>query len=248
MTRGLHRTFGAARVFDTLLDEQSILGLALGTGLAGFLPIPEIQYLACLHNAKDQLRGEAATMQFLSQGAYRNPLVVRVAGLAYQKGFGGHFHNDNSLAVLRDIPGLVVAVPAHPRDAAPMLRTCLAAARTDGSVSVLVEPIALYHARDLHHEATRAGSGPMRHRIAGARSTSRISCTRPVSGRVLVVDETRCSGGVSEAVFAALVDGVFPGAINRVCSADSFVPLGPAAAHVLLGEAEIEAAARRLLG
>ncbi|MFZ4810940.1 MAG: thiamine pyrophosphate-dependent enzyme, partial [Ilumatobacteraceae bacterium] len=107
VTRGLQKRFGAARVFDSLLDEQSILGLALGAGVSGLLPIPEIQYLAYLHNAEDQLRGEAASLSFFSQGAYRNPLVVRVAGLAYQQGFGGHFHNDDAVAVLRDIPGLV---------------------------------------------------------------------------------------------------------------------------------------------
>ena len=67
VTRGLHARFGAARVFDTLLDETSILGLALGAAVSGFLPIPEIQYLAYLHNAEDQLRGEASTLQFFSQ-------------------------------------------------------------------------------------------------------------------------------------------------------------------------------------
>lgn len=149
VTKGLRERFGAARVFDTLLDETSILGLGLGAGLAGMLPVPEIQYLGYLHNAEDQLRGEAATMQFFSQGTYRNPMVVRIAGLAYQQGFGGHFHNDNSVAVLRDVPGLVVAVPARPDDAASMLRTCLASAAVDGSVCVFLEPIALYHARDL---------------------------------------------------------------------------------------------------
>ncbi|HSO00942.1 MAG TPA: thiamine pyrophosphate-dependent enzyme, partial [Gaiellaceae bacterium] len=101
VTRGLQRRFGAGRVFDTLLDETSILGLALGTAVGGFVPVPEIQYLAYLHNAEDQLRGEAATLQFFSQGRYRNGMVVRVAGLGYQKGFGGHFHNDNAVGVLR---------------------------------------------------------------------------------------------------------------------------------------------------
>src|SRR5204862_4383646 len=91
VTRGLLRRFGAARVFDTPLDEQAILGLALGTGLAGLLPVPEIQYLAYLHNAADQIRGEAATLSFFSSGQFRNPMVVRIAGLGYQKGFGGHF-------------------------------------------------------------------------------------------------------------------------------------------------------------
>ncbi|MET0693006.1 MAG: thiamine pyrophosphate-dependent enzyme, partial [Propionibacteriaceae bacterium] len=150
VTRGLARRHGAARVFDTILDEQSILGLGLGAGLAGLLPIAEIQYLAYLHNAEDQLRGEAASLSFFSRGRFRNPLVVRVAGLAYQKGFGGHFHNDNAVGVLRDIPGLVVACPSRGDDAAAMLRTCVAAASVDGTVSVFLEPIALYHRRDLY--------------------------------------------------------------------------------------------------
>src|ERR1700760_3686832 len=89
-------------------------------------------------------------MSFFSSGAYRNPMVVRVAGLAYQQSFGGHFHNDNAVAVLRDIPGLVIAVPSRAADAAAMLRTCRAAAVTDGTVSVFLEPIALYHTRDLY--------------------------------------------------------------------------------------------------
>jgi 2-oxoisovalerate dehydrogenase E1 component len=302
VTRGLARRFGAGRVFDTLLDEQAILGLALGAGLSGLLPVPEIQYLAYLHNAEDQLRGEAASLQFFSAGQYRNPMVVRVAGLAYQKGFGGHFHNDNAVGVLRDIPGLVVAVPARAQDAAPMLRTCLAAAQVDGTVSVFLEPIALYHTRDLYQPGDDAWrspyAGPQRwaaehvpmgygrgygsgtdltlvtfgngvpmslrvaQRLAGAGAGVRVFDLRwlaplpaeqlfreaSLTGRVLVVDETRQSGGVSEGVIAALTDAGYRGTIARVTSADSYIPLGDAAAHVLLSEAEIELAARRLLG
>ena len=131
VTRGLRKRFGGRRVFDTLLDEQTILGTALGAGARrATCPMPEIQYLAYLHNAEDQLRGEAATLRFFSNGQYHNGMVVRVAGLAYQRGFGGHFHNDNSLAVLRDIPGLVLAVPSHPAEAPGLLRTCFDLAQT----------------------------------------------------------------------------------------------------------------------
>ena len=77
-------------------------------------------------------------------------MVLRIAGLGYQKGFGGHFHNDNSLAVLRDIPGIVLAVPSNGHDAALMLRECVRLAREEQRVVVFVEPIALYSARDLH--------------------------------------------------------------------------------------------------
>ena len=143
------------------------------SAVSGLLPIPEIQYLAYLHNAEDQLRGEAASLSFFSQGRYRNPMVVRVAGLAYQKGFGGHFHNDNAIGVLRDIPGLVIACPGHPADAAPMLRTCVAAAVADGTVSVFLEPIALYHTRDLHEAGDEGWMAP----YVGARRLGRRART-----------------------------------------------------------------------
>ena len=148
-TQKLQSRFGPDRVIDTLLDEQSILGLAIGLAHNGFIPMPEIQFLAYLHNAEDQLRGEAATLSFFSNGQYTNPMVLRIAGLGYQKGFGGHFHNDNSLAVLRDIPGLVIACPSNGADAVMMLREAVRLAREEQRVVVFVEPIALYPMRDL---------------------------------------------------------------------------------------------------
>jgi 2-oxoisovalerate dehydrogenase E1 component len=296
VTHDLLRRAGVGRVFNTLLDEQSILGLALGAGHLGCIAIPEIQYLAYLHNAEDQLRGEAASLQFFSRGQFQNPTVVRVASYAYQKGFGGHFHNDNSVAVLRDIPGLVIASPARGDDAAAMLRTCVAAARVQGSVCVFLEPIALYMTRDLHAPkddgwlttysqdgehvplgAARAyGEGKdllivswanglwMSLRAARRLEEQGIRCRvldlrwlRPLpvpdllreakaTGRVLVVDETRGSGGVSEEIFTALVEGGFTGRMRRVTAADSYIPLGPAAEHVLVHEREIEAGAQAL--
>ncbi|KAA1397499.1 thiamine pyrophosphate-dependent enzyme [Aeromicrobium ginsengisoli] len=299
VTRGLRKAYGANRVFDTLLDEQTILGTALGSALAGFLPIPEIQYLAYLHNAEDQLRGEAATLRFFSNGQYQNGMVVRVAGLAYQKGFGGHFHNDNSVAVLRDIPGLILAVPSHPANAPQLLRECLALAG-EGRVCVYLEPIALYHQRDLQDgdgawtgaytppaawpaessaELGRVrtygegrdvllvtfGNGVRLSLRAAAELAPTIACTvldlqwlsplpheellRTAAGfdRVVVVDETRRSGGVSESIITALVDGGHTGRIVRVTSADSFIPLGPAADHVLLSEGLISEVVRRIV-
>jgi len=150
VSKGLLKAFGPRRVFNTLLDETMILGMAQGLANLGMLPIPEIQYLAYLHNAADQLRGEACSLQFFSNDQYRNPMLVRIAGLGYQKGFGGHFHNDNSIAALRDIPGLVVGCPSRGDDAAMMLRTLAALATVDGRVAVFLEPIALYMTKDLH--------------------------------------------------------------------------------------------------
>ncbi|MCV7286328.1 MFS transporter [Mycolicibacterium wolinskyi] len=294
VTRGLQNTAGPARVFDTLLDEQTILGLALGAGVSGLLPIPEIQYLAYLHNAADQIRGEGATLQFFSNRQYRNPMVVRIAGYGYQKGFGGHFHNDNSIAAIRDIPGVVIASPARPDDAAAMLHTCAAAAKSAGAVCVYLEPIALYHTKDLYEDgdsewlapypqrpvqigrARTYGDGTdltiltfgngvwMSLRVARRLERSDISARvvdlrwlapLPVddmireanaTGRVLIVDETRETGGVGEGVLAELLSHGYTGRVDRVASSDSFIPLGDAALQVLLSEDTIEAAAVKL--
>jgi 2-oxoisovalerate dehydrogenase E1 component len=156
VTAKLTEHFKVGRVFNTLLDESTILGLAIGAGHAGLLPIPEIQYLAYLMNAIDQLRGEAGSMQFFSNGQYRNPMVVRIASLAYQKGFGGHFHNDNGIAALREIPGILIATPSRGDDAVRLLRTLTAQARHCGRVCVMLEPIALYMTKDLHEDGDGA--------------------------------------------------------------------------------------------
>jgi 2-oxoisovalerate dehydrogenase E1 component len=150
VTAKLHERFGPSRVINTLLDEQSILGLGIGAAHNGLLAITEIQFLAYVHNAEDQIRGEAATLSFFSNGQYTNPTIIRIAGLGYQKGFGGHFHNDNSLAIFRDIPGLVLACPSNGADAVEMLRECARLALEEQRVIVFLEPIALYMTRDLH--------------------------------------------------------------------------------------------------
>lgn len=288
VTHDLQRRFGEGRVFDTLLDETSILGIAQGAAYTGLLPIPEIQYLAYLHNALDQLRGEAASLQFFSNDQFRNPMVVRVAGLAYQKGFGGHFHNDNSVGALRDIPGLLLAVPSRGDDAARMLRGAIAMALEDGRVVVFLEPIALYHEKDLDTDGdgawlTRYPPPPsmllpgevgvyepdasdllivsyanglrlslqaarrlrdehgLRARVVDLRwlnplPVEAIRAHAADCGRVLVVDECRrTGGGVADAIIADLAERAFDGDLRSVRAVDSFVPLGPASAAVLVG-------------
>lgn len=152
ITAGLQETFSPKRVFDTLLDEQTILGTAIGFAHNGFLPIPEIQFLAYVHNACDQIRGEAATLSFFSKGQFTNPMVVRIPSFAYQKGIGGHFHNENSIAFLREIPGLIIICPSTAQDAALLLRQAVRLAYQEQRVVIFLEPIALYMTKDLYQE------------------------------------------------------------------------------------------------
>jgi 2-oxoisovalerate dehydrogenase E1 component len=219
-------------------------------------------------------------------------MVLRIAGLGYQKGFGGHFHNDNSVAVLRDIPGVILAVPSNGADAALMLRECVRLARDEGRVVVFLEPIALYPMRDLHAEKDGAW---MRHypdpsrrialgevgvegdgtdlaivsfgngfyisnqssaelishgistRIVDARWLSplpKAALTAAVQGckRILIVDETRHSGGVAEALMAHFHETT-TAKLARVTAEDSFIATGPAYAATMPSAESITKAA-----
>ena len=296
VTQKLTQRFGPDRMIDTLLDEQSILGLAVGMAQNGFVPMPEIQFLAYVHNAEDQIRGEAATLSFFSNGQFTNPMVLRIAGLGYQKGFGGHFHNDNSVAVLRDIPGVILAVPSNGADAAMMLRECARLAREEQRVVVFLEPIALYPMRDLHADKDGGwmrlypdpsrtiplgevgvdGTGTelaivtfgngcylshqARPAIEAAGIATRIVDIRWLSPlprselnlavrgcrHVLIVDETRHSGGVAEALMAHFHESQ-PGArLARLTAEDSFIATGPAYAATMPSRDGIVAAAQKL--
>ncbi|MEM7054201.1 MAG: thiamine pyrophosphate-dependent enzyme, partial [Pseudomonadota bacterium] len=296
VTKGLFKRFGNARVFNTLLDETSILGLAQGYGAMGYLPIPEIQYLAYFHNACDQIRGEACSLQYFSNDQFRNPMVMRIAGLGYQKGFGGHFHNDNSIAALRDIPSLIIGCPSRGDDAAMMLRTMAALAKVDGRVCAMIEPIALYMSKDLYEkddglwsfaypspehylepwqlrvynpDATELviftfGNGvPMALRasksFAGQVRVVDLRWIKPMNTdavaehaaeckRVLVLDEGRPDGGVSEAIVTGLVEhGLADRPIQRITGEDCYIPLGDAAGLVLPDELQLKQTIESLL-
>lgn len=292
VTTNLHKNFGPARVINTLLDEQSILGLSIGMAHNNILPIPEIQFLAYLHNAEDQLRGEAATLSFFSSGQFTNPMVIRIAGLAYQRGFGGHFHNDNSFNVLRDIPGVIVACPSNGADAVSMLRESVRLAREEQRIVVFLEPIALYMTKDLNEEKDTQwsfvyndveptpfgqvgqygdgkdlailtyGNGYYLSRQAATELEKDINlrvidmrwlCPVPekeilksIKGckNILIVDECRKTGSVSEELMTLLKDT--PN-VSRITAEDSFIPLGKAYASTLPSKQSIIKAARKLM-
>ncbi|MGS2719768.1 dehydrogenase E1 component subunit alpha/beta [Paraglaciecola aestuariivivens] len=288
VTSKLEEKFGPQRVINTLLDEQSILGMAIGLAHNGFLPIPEIQFLAYVHNAEDQIRGEAATLPFFSNGQFSNPMVIRIAGLAYQRGFGGHFHNDNSFAVFRDIPGIIIACPSNGADAVEMLRESVRLAQEEQRVVIFIEPIALYMKKDLHQEGdalwsfdyvepsqakpirvghlAKYGKGQdiciisygngyyLSRQAEKILSDNDINATvidlrwlAPLDEKaivqaigkiknVLIVDECRKTGSISEAIFTLLNEhdqAIKSRKVERITAHDSFIPLGTASYQVL---------------
>jgi len=123
-SRGLQKTYGAERVFDTPISESAILGSAVGAAVMGMKPIVEIMWADFMLVALDQIINQAANVRYITGGRSCVPMVVRTQQGATPGSCAQH--SQSLEALLAHIPGLRIAIPATPQDAYDILRTATA--------------------------------------------------------------------------------------------------------------------------
>lgn len=137
-TRDLYKRFGTERVRNTPISEAGFIGAGLGAACAGMRPICELMYMDFTLVAMDQLLNQVAKTRYIFGGNARIPLVIRG-----QQGIGrgnAATHSQSLETIFMHIPGLKVACPSAPSDAAGLLRTAI---RDDNPV-IFFEHKALY--------------------------------------------------------------------------------------------------------
>jgi len=138
ITDGLQAKHGEDRVFDTPLAESGILGMSVGLAMAGFHPIPEVQFDGFAYPAINQIVCQIGRMNYRSRGTLPMPITLRVPS------FGGirapEHHGESLEALFAHVPGLKVVSPSNPHDAYHLLK--YAAARPDPVI--FMEPKSRY--------------------------------------------------------------------------------------------------------
>ncbi|MGO4247183.1 alpha-ketoacid dehydrogenase subunit beta [Paenarthrobacter sp. RAF54_2] len=138
ITDGLQAKHGEERVFDTPLAESAILGMSVGLAMAGFHPIPEVQFDGFAYPAINQIVCQIARMNYRSRGTLPMPITLRVPS------FGGirapEHHGESLEALFAHVPGLKVVSPSNPHDAYHLLK--FAATRPDPVI--FMEPKSRY--------------------------------------------------------------------------------------------------------
>ena len=133
LTKGLSEKF-PHQVFNSPLAEATIMGTAVGLAASGFKPVFELQFIDFVAPGWNQITTNMSSLTWRSFGEWKCPCVIYTPYGAYLPG-GSLWHSQSNESALIHLPGLKVAIPSTPEDAAGLFWTAL---KSDGPVFILI--------------------------------------------------------------------------------------------------------------
>jgi pyruvate/2-oxoglutarate/acetoin dehydrogenase E1 component len=130
VTEGFLDRFGSARVVDTPIAEETIVGMAVGSAMEGYRPVAEFQYADFMSSGFDEITTVLARYHYRT--GVPLPVVLRAPSGGGVR--ASNFHSTNPEPWFAHAPGLKVVCPAFPADAKGLLKT---AVRDDNPVVYL---------------------------------------------------------------------------------------------------------------
>ena len=112
------------QVFNSPLAESTIMGVACGLASYGKRPVFELQFIDFIGPAWNQVVTNLCNLRWRSFGTWTCPLVIYAPCGAYLPG-GSLWHSQANEAPLAHYPGINVAIPSNPEDAAGLLWTAM---------------------------------------------------------------------------------------------------------------------------
>ncbi|MCG2622437.1 alpha-ketoacid dehydrogenase subunit beta [Arthrobacter sp. I2-34] len=191
ITDGLQARFGEQRVFDTPLAESGILGMSVGLAMAGYHPIPEVQFDGFAYPAINQIVCQVGRMNYRSRGTLPMPITLRVPS------FGGirapEHHGESLESLFAHVPGLKVVSPSDPNQAYHLLKH--AATRPDPVV--FMEPKSRYWQKgEVDLDAAAHGFRPGGSRVAREGRHVTLVAWGAMVARCLQVSELAAEDGI----------------------------------------------------
>lgn len=187
MTKGLTDKF-PKQVFNAPLAEATIIGVGVGLTALGMKPVFEMQFVDFICPAWNQIVTNLSTTRWRSFGDWKTPMVVYAPYGAYFGG-GSLWHSQSNEGWLAHVPGLKIAIPSTPEDAAGLFWTAI---HSDDPCFVLVpkhvfrirrevgsvEPVPFGKARTVREgsDVTIVGWGNTVHLAEEAADKSGVSC------------------------------------------------------------------------
>ncbi len=121
--RGVHERFGPDRIRNTPICETTLTGMAVGLAAAGYRVVVQMMFSNFFYTGMDAIANQMSKLRLMTGGQMELPITI-IATIGGGSANAAQ-HSDTPYAMLMNLGGLNVAVPATAADAKGLTKTAI---------------------------------------------------------------------------------------------------------------------------